>query len=205
MTDSYITQAEAVIPDLREQGRELDRMMFNGMSIEGDTMARAADALEGLLGEYKRLTAEHAGLIGRVREAEAKAANWAEIDRLALDNVLADRDAALARAQASEAELVEAHAHFAVQEGRLREAVARAEKVEAVIERIRDYIGTDGAVWGDELRIDNAGLARALGKPVISVDLFREKRSEQARNAKSWTSDEAILEQINASLGGDQS
>lgn len=48
------------------------------------------------------------------------------------------------------------------------------------------------------------GCARAIlkwHKPTVSVDAFREKRSEQARNAKSWTSDEAILEQINASLG----
>lgn len=46
--------------------------------------------------------------------------------------------ALIGRVREAEAELLEAHAHFAVQEGRLREAVTRAESAEATIARVRE-------------------------------------------------------------------
>lgn len=94
MTDSFITQAEALIESTEirlETGRNPSGSQVY-IADDEDRMRDLATALRSLLGEYKRLTTE----------------------------------------------LLEAHTHFAVQEGRLREAVTRAEKAEAVIERVRE-------------------------------------------------------------------
>lgn len=47
--------------------------------------------------------------------------------------------ALIERVRAAEEALAEAHAHFAIQEGRIRQANARAERLEAAVRRIIDY------------------------------------------------------------------
>ena len=49
MTDRI--DPKAIADELREQGAELDAITFKGVSVEGDTMRRAADTIDALVKE----------------------------------------------------------------------------------------------------------------------------------------------------------